>query len=482
MRIAIIILALVLLLCLSAVPMVPSAEATSPVWETEGQMPGERSGFVSAELYDGRMLIALGYNSSAAEHINDTWIFDPGEVTWTAVADSPVMTEASTAACINDVVYIFGGRLSNYSYMETVLVYNVYENEWSVGPVAPFEGMFLKAAAIDDHRIIIVGTDPDRRGCYIYDTLAMSFSEAEDLPEGRLSGTLVKDDERLLYFGGWDSTNTVQEEVFGYNIGSDYWWTVSVMPEARFGMTGVMGTDGLVYLLGGAAIVNWYSDSLEKCLAFDTYYGNFIELPDLPEAVRYAAAVESEDGRIICFGGHEGNLGMLNVYSVQAWEVEASLSSDTVEQGGSVWLSVSVHTSFAPMEELYGYAFLTAMGVTYAVYDIYSLGNMAYLEIPISEGITPLGYVVEIYDLGFNYEQDFVFEPMALTVTAAPSTDDRLDDLQGQLDSLQDELNSTRDELKEAVDAKMDAMIGYVILIMVIATLVVAVLLLVRKR
>lgn len=281
------IFSLALLLCLSALPLAPGAEAASGDWVTEGQMPGERTSFVSVELSDGRTFTALGYNSSAASHINDTWIFDPDDMTWTVVADSPVRTESSTGACINDVVYIFGGMLSNYTYMKTMLMYDVYADEWTVGQVAPFEGTFLRAAAIDDHRILIAGTDSDRRGCYIYDTTTATFDAASDLPEGRLAGAMVRDDERLLYFGGWDSTNLVHEEVFGYSINDDYWWTVSVMPEARFGMTGVLGSDGLVYLLGGAVDTPWYSGCLAECLAFDTYYGDFIILPDLPCAETY---------------------------------------------------------------------------------------------------------------------------------------------------------------------------------------------------
>lgn len=474
-RTSFLILTLVLLLCLSAVPMVPGAEATSATWETEGEMPVERTAFVSAELSDGRVFVAFGFNSSADQFCSDAYIVGPDDLSWTRLADPPVRTLYSTGACIGDVVYIFGGIFDNYTYVDTVLTYDVWTGEWGVGPNAPFGGSYLRSAAIDDHRIMIVGIGTGRDGCYIYDKNEMSFTAASYLPDGRLCGALVKHGDYLLYFGGSDDTNTVRDEVFKYDVDDDYWWTASNMPEPRTAMSAVKASDGLVYLLGGNDVHTWYGASIADCMAYDELNGRFIDIPDLPEATQYSAAFELSDGRLVCFGGHDGMAGPLSVNTLRIWSVEASISSDTVGQGESVWLSITVNTNYAMMDGLYGTVFLTAMGVTYATYDFYAMGDMAYVEIPISEGAMPLGYVLVLEDVGYNYQQDFQFEEFPLTVTEAPSIDDRMD-------QLQDELNETRAELREAVDAKLDAMIGYVILIVVIITLLVAVVSLLRKK
>jgi len=106
----------------------------------------------------------------------------------------------------------------------------------------------------------------------------------------------------------------------------------------------------------------------------------------------------------------------------------------------------------------------------------------ALLEVP--EDAAPGMYEVVITDahLGVGVECTMEFEPMDLTVTDSPSPSEQLDDMQEQLDALQEELDSTREELKEATDAKLDAMMGYVILVLVIVTLVVGVIVLVRKK
>jgi len=376
------------------------------------------------------------------------------------------------------------------------MMYDAVADQWTYGPEAPFNSSHIRSAAISDTEIMVVGAGTSFTECYIYDIEAETFTAAADIPEGRLGGTLVSDGEVLWYFGGWDGTSTVRDEVMAYVIASDYWYTSAYMPEPRLGLTGVLGSDGLVYLMGGSTTIMWYGANTDECLAFDTYTGTFIDLPDLPETVRYGAAFELDDGRIMFFGGHNESVGRDGVLTLKAWDLEVSLSSDSVGQGGSVWLSISLRTEFAPMDEMYGDVFMTAMGVTYAWYGLYSMGDMAYLELPISENVVPLGYVIEVANLGYNYKQHFEVEAMPLTVTAAPSTDDRLDDLEAQNDALQDklddleqqnqdladQLDDAKAELKEATDAKLDAMIGYVILILVIVTLVVGVIVLVRKK
>lgn len=59
---------------------------------------------------------------------------------------------------------------------------------------------------------------------------------------------------------------------------------------------------------------------------------------------------------------------------------------------------------------------------------------------------------------------------------------DRLDDMDQQNADLADQLDGVEQELSDAISGKMDAVIGYLILILVLATLVVGVIVLVRKK
>ena len=498
----ILVLLLVMMMGLSLLSLTPSVKADTVDWMLEGQSPGERTSFVSAELTDGRVFVALGYNSSATEHINDTWIFDPYEVTWTQVADSPVMTESSTGAYLNGTVFIFGGMLSNYTHMLTVLMYDVEADTWSTGPAMPRTGTYFQSVAIDDRYIMVVGGGTSNtEKCYLFDTVTMTFTDAPDLPDGRAGGTLVMFDNYLLYFGGWDDSLTVHDEIFGYDLSYDYWWSAGSLPEPMAGITAVAGSDGLIYLMGGSLSINWYSANLKTAYAFNINNEKFIDLPELAEPFKYGAATELNDGRIMYFGGHNSSVGNLDIYSLQIWEKEAWLTSSSVDQGDSAFLNVRIKTNFADMDGLYGTVYLTQGDVTVGWFELNSVGtNQLLLEMPISESMAAGNYLLIFDNVNTGWwGQNFKFDPLSLSVTEAPSTSDNLQEimdqnqeimdqnaaLQDQISALNDDLNDTRADLadvQDSVDGKMDAMFGYVILILVLITLVIGVVILVRKK
>ncbi|MCX6650719.1 MAG: hypothetical protein NT131_03555 [Methanomassiliicoccales archaeon] len=479
----IIALVLVILMGLSLVSLAPGAQADTVDWVLEGQIPGERSAFVWAELPDGRIFMGLGFNSSSYQYRNDSWILDPFEMTWTRMADAPYGMVSTTAAYLEGKVYVFGGFDSIVGPTTNVLIYDVDANAWSTGPALPATSSHMKCVAVDERHILVVGGESSSWvKCYLFDVETQIFNTADDLPDGRAGGTLVTVADIAYYFGGWTSGYVTSDSIFGYDVVNDNWWTADELPEPMAGMAGVLGSDGLIYLLGGALNPAWGGANTEQAIAWDPVDKQFIDLPDLAEPLRFAAPFELADGRIMYFGGHNDDLGNQNVYSIKAWNIEATLDSDTVGQGESAWLSLNIHTNFAKVNDLYGTVYLMAMGVTFATYYIESQGGMVSLEIPISQETQPLGYVLVFSDVGSNWVQDFTIEPLALTVTDTPSMQDRLNDLQEQNHALQDQLNETRDELKEATDAKLDAMIGYIILIIALGALVVGVIILVRKK
>ncbi len=213
-------------------------------------------------------------------------------------------------------------------------------------------------------------------------------------------------------------------------------------------------------------------------MAYDTLSGEFIELPVLAEPFRFGAACGLEDGRILLWGGNDREEGVIGVHSLQAWEMMASLSADSVEQGGSVWLNVTLRTNFAPAGPMQGKVVISFDEASYAVYDLYSASGSMRLLMQMSEDLPAGAYMVEIVGLGLNEGQDFLITPISLTVTEASSNDERLDELQDQLNGAQEELT----DIKDSLDGKMDAWVGYLLLGMFVVVLVVLVLQMVRKR
>lgn len=500
---------LVLSVMLLSMVFVPAGAAAEDVdWVVNDASPIKRLVSACAELPDGRIFISTGNNMSTGTITNETWLYDPYDKTWEQVADCLNITESGTAVAMPDgKVYLFGGMYGGY-LNDHVIIYDVASDTWSYGSYMAEKVTIAEAVAIDDHRILVAGglTDPYLNSatehCWIYDTESSLFTPAADLPDDRCCGSMVVYGNNAYYLGGMDASSTVSDLIFGYSIPGDYWYSTGYLPIPLLNFAAVAGSEGNIYIIGGEDFFDWFNTGSDVAFAYNIFTGNYLLLPEMPDPVVNSAAFELSDGRIMYMLGNSVMEGNTDVVTLQAWNAEASLSSSAVDQGDSVWLRVSVNTNFMEMFWMNGVVHLVKENVTYGAYYIDSLGeNEVALELVISEELPAGDYLVVLsnVNIGYGWEQDIPFEPLTLTVNEAPSTDeqnqalqDKLDELEQQNQDLKDQLDALEQqnddladdlaELKEANDAKLDAMIGYVILIVTIITLVVAVLLLVRKK
>ena len=105
------------------------------------------------------------------------------------------------------------------------------------------------------------------------------------------------------------------------------------------------------------------------------------------------------------------------------------------------------------------------------VHQLYSAGGSMHLLMTVPEYLPASDYLVEVVGLGLDEGQEFQVEPMPLTVLEEASAEERLEQAQQEIE-----------ELKDALAGKMDAWVGYAILGIYLVTLLVVVLMMVRKR
>ncbi len=489
------VLALMLLLCLSMVPLAPEASAEDYGWVDEGPMNFGRTSFVSTMLPDGTIFVAFGYNAEISERLYSAQINDLETGAITAVAAAPERLESATGAYLNGRVYVFGGMNETSYWQDTTLLYDFDTDSWSASQDLPYEGYFMRCAAVDDENILLVGGynygDMAVDSCYLFNVNTEVFTPVSSMPEGRSAGGLALMDGTVYYFGGWDDSLIVRQEIFAYDVASDSWSLAGMLPKARAGMATATVSDGRIYIMGGGP--HFYGtdeENVVEALAWNPTDGRFDSLPDLPSSFRYGAAYQVGD-RVVFFGGHDYDVSNLDILSLEVLQVSSELIDGTVGQGSSAWVRVKIDSEAGFQGSMRGTVQVVQANSTWSSVPFYIAGgNEAMVELRISEEI-PSGNYQVIVKCDSIDEVIVELRPPALTlvVTEAPSTDDQLQDLneqnqglQDQLDALQDELNDTRAELKEATDAKLDAMIGYVRLILVIAVLVMAVISLVRKK
>jgi hypothetical protein len=516
--------AFIMSFALLLIVVAPSGSAAGNVeWVAHDTSPVDRLVFAYAELPDGRIFIVAGTDVSAMTLVNDTWIYDPIAKSWEQMADCPHKVESSCAVAMPDGnVYLFGGMAG--PMLQNALIYHVANDTWSEGPALPNELFIAEAVALDDHRILIAGGlegswfSDCTEACWIFDTGSGEFTAAADMPADRCCGVAAAYGGKAFYFGGVNANVDQCDDIFAYDIAADEWSVVGHLPEALVHSSVVAGDHGNIYLIGGRDSFSWYHTGSVTAYSYDTFTGDMTKLPDLPAPVQNAAAFMLDGGMLMYMLGNNEITGNTDIFTLQTGEVMASLSSAEADQGESVWLRVWVETDL-DMGYLSGSAYLVKDNVTYGEWHFSSAGGGdIMLEIAISEQLPAGNYTLMLIDVDAEgWWLECHVAPMHLLVRDAPSSQDRLDDLEQQNQDIMDQLDEMEQqnqdlmdqldgleqqnqdladqleqsdqemadalaELQEAMDGKMDAMVGYIILIVALGALIVGVIVLVLKK
>ncbi len=321
--------------------------------------------------------------------------------------------------------------------------------------------------------------------CVIFDTRVGDFFAAEPLPYALGYGTMVKADDSMYYIGGFDGVDMeLSFTVLRYDIASGHWEEYGRMSEPHLLGDGVLASDGLVHLYGSVA--SFYD--VEMWQALDLRDCSIEHRPAVPTKATTGAIVSTSDGRVVIFGGENDNTYSREVFSLDLYEKDAWLSSGETGPGTSVRVYAQFEATSFENQGLTATAYLVRDGVSYGSCQLGAVGNgtaSGLMDVP--EDLGPGEYQVLISDVytGVGIPGMIEFDPLALTVTEAPTPTDRLAELNDQLSDLRNELNDTRAELadlQQSSDSKMDAAIGYVLLGLLVVVLMVLVLQMVRKR
>lgn len=467
----------VMALVISAAPV--SAEET---WESKNDMPFETHTFSTAQLPDGRVFFYGGVkpNSGPSE---ETWLYDPATDEWEARAPSPLATAGSSAVYMPDGrVYVLCGMDHNNQWSHGVMAYDIAGDSWEQLPGDPDLGFFREAVALDPNRILIAGGFAAApliavADCMIYDIRFKAFADAEPLPYTVGLGSMVRAGDSIYYIGGIEPHEPVlYYDILRYDIAVGQWSHHAKMSEPRFWDSEVLAGDGLVYLYG-QGLDPQYVPSVR---ALDLRDGSFKECP-VPNKHKYGGIAATDDGRVIIFGGEYENVVSREVLSLRLFEKETWLGTTEAGPGRAVRVYATVSAQASETEDMTATAYLVRDGIVYGRYELVGLGNgtaSALMTLPEDLAAGEYEVIVTDVDLGFGMAGSISFAPLALTVNDLPSPADRIGELEDQLNETQGELA----ELKDSLDGKMDAMVGYALVALVLATLAVSVVILVRKK
>jgi hypothetical protein len=207
----------------------------------------------------------------------------------------PVALEESAATAAGGKLYVIGGFDAAGNSLRTVWVFD--GSTWRAGPRLPLGLDHTSAATLDDHVYVAGGHSFGRDSGRFFRLDGSSWTELAPMRHPRGGHTLLAAGGRLFVIGGSAAaTNVAQSEVYDPQRGR--WADLSALPSPRNHVAGfVFGNS--VCVAGGR------SPATARVDCFDLETSAWVRFPDLPQATSGAGATALEDGRAVILGGQD---------------------------------------------------------------------------------------------------------------------------------------------------------------------------------
>ncbi|MCW4009597.1 MAG: hypothetical protein NWF05_03135 [Candidatus Bathyarchaeota archaeon] len=199
-------------------------DPTTDTWGNKAAMPTWAIG-MQANVVDGKIYVIAGGQQDGYgvfKIIKSNWVYDPGDDSWSQMADIPTPVAFYASAVLDGKIYIIGGMDHYYyqyppsTYTNIVQIFDPETKQWSQGTPLP-RNMSEMAAAVTTglqapKRLYVVGGRAADYGyaavnwTLMYDPETDNWSFAASMPTARRDISLVTVDDKLYALGGVDSS------------------------------------------------------------------------------------------------------------------------------------------------------------------------------------------------------------------------------------------------------------------------------------
>ncbi len=201
---------------------------------------------VGVAALGSRIFVAGGFRANGST-ANTLEVYDVAANAWSVGAPMPVAVNHPGAAALNGRLYVIGGALASGASTDAVQEYDPARNEWALKSPMP-SARNAVVAAVRAGRIYVAGGAPGGRQLEAYDPAADRWETLPAMPTARnhVAGAVVGD--RLFAMGGRPPNTLAANEAF--DIAGRSWAARAPMPTGRSGH-GAAVVRGCVYVFGG---------------------------------------------------------------------------------------------------------------------------------------------------------------------------------------------------------------------------------------
>ena len=244
---------------------------------------------------------------------------------WTALPTT--ILEGNRYACgyvsLGDDLFFCGGKCSSFEFFDSLLSYNCTRQQWTSHLLPPCNLLpcWSAAAAIDDHRFVVVGGYPSESAAWtlMYDTANKSWSRLPDLNMGRRKHACVAVDSKVYAIGGWNP-HSLREEATVEVLDLSSMSTTSPCPEwivlpeelttRRTSCAATVDCNGNIVVTGGYNEDDGLLDTMEIFNTERQVWDSTVPLPPMSTPRLNHGIVAINDGQLIVVMGGETNKGI----------------------------------------------------------------------------------------------------------------------------------------------------------------------------
>ena len=324
-----------------------TAPATTPEWQTIGELSQPRAYASAVALSNGKILVVGGFDRFAPDVMNDqSELIDPatGKVT---LLPQPLLgrVHQSITSAWEDLVVVAGGvewHETYWSPVNRVDIFRPSQRGWVLGAPMRHPRSDHGATALQDGRVLVTGGNADTKlltSTEIYNARTDKWSEAAPMPRARTQHSAITlFDGRVLVTGGIDSDGAPTKTSFIYDPGTDSWTDGPPMTVARLQQVAVALPTGDVLLAGGDGAASGTSELYRFAERKFVASGTLVT----PRLVAQGAALP--DGRVVLSGGLPLRMHEFSPLSdVEIWDPKTGLWTELPSAPtGRAWGSIVI--------------------------------------------------------------------------------------------------------------------------------------------
>ncbi|MBK7666032.1 MAG: T9SS type A sorting domain-containing protein [Sphingobacteriaceae bacterium] len=204
-------------------------------WSTVASMPAGKERQYACGFTDGTNGFVFG-GEAFGSNLNDLWMYSPTTNSWTAMASKPGNgVRGASYFVIGNVAYIVGGASAPNDAINEVWAYDMSTNIWTQKNNLPITNWRGGGAATNGKGYLLYGMNSVyayNRYLYEYDPLGDNWTYKSTFAgpgTGKVYANMQAINNDLVIFGGKDSLNACNNQLWSYNLTNNTWLSVSTL-------------------------------------------------------------------------------------------------------------------------------------------------------------------------------------------------------------------------------------------------------------